>query len=96
MNASFLTPKNYLMYDDEKLQRVNQTVTHYLRKPRSNDTEELDTDVKSEIDQLEKAYYKLTRNTGITSFKAMLREKWSAVYVFSLLLLIDRAYVHVC
>lgn len=72
------------MYDDEQLQLVNQTVSHYLHKQRNRGTVLLDKDIMSEINDLEKIYYKLTRNTGISDFKTTLKMKWDAVYVFLL------------
>ena len=79
-----MTPKHYLLYDDEKLQLVNQTVSHYLYKQRNRGTAVLDKDIMSEISNLEGVYYKLTRNTGISEFKSTLKTKWDAIYVFLL------------
>ena len=79
-----MTPKHYLLYDDEKLQLVNQTVSHYLYKQRNRGTVVLDKDIMSEISNLEGVYYKLTRNTGISEFKSTLKTKWDAIYVFLL------------
>lgn len=81
--ASFLTPRIYLFYTKEKLELVNRTVEYYTTEKRKSN-EVVDEAVLEELKNVEKYYNTLTNNKALSNFKAMLKKKWSRIFVLSL------------